>query len=113
MRQFTAGRFFEQHETLESLWRETRTPVRELYHGIIQVGVGFHHWGRGNFHGAAVLLEEGIRRLEPFAPACQGVDVAALVAAVRACHERLIELGEDRMREYDMGAAPRIHLEED
>jgi hypothetical protein len=57
--QFNAGEFFDQHETLELLWRDTRTPVRGLYHGILQVGVGFHHWGNGNFHGASTLLEEG------------------------------------------------------
>ena len=108
VRQFNDGEFFEQHETLELLWRQTRGPVRDLYHGILQVGVGLHHWRRGNFHGAAVLLEEGIRRLEPFRPSCQGVDVAALVDAARAARERLIALGQARMSEYDMADAPRI-----
>ncbi|HUQ16372.1 MAG TPA: DUF309 domain-containing protein, partial [Candidatus Saccharimonadales bacterium] len=46
--EFNAGRFFEQHETLEILWRDTRAPVRALFHGILQIGVGFHHWGKGN-----------------------------------------------------------------
>src|SRR5256712_9146780 len=72
--EFNRGEFFEQHETLELLWRATRTPDRGLYHGILQIGVGFHHWRRGNFHGASVLLEEGLGRLEPFAPTCQTVD---------------------------------------
>lgn len=112
MRQFNAGEFFEQHETVETLWRETRGPVRDLYHGILQVGVGLYHWRRGNFHGAAVLLEEGIARLEPFVPSCQGVDVSALVSAARQARERLIELGPDRMDEYDMATAPRISLSE-
>ncbi|MFN2520453.1 MAG: DUF309 domain-containing protein [Candidatus Limnocylindria bacterium] len=110
MAQFNEGRFFEQHETLETLWRETRAPVRDLYHGIIQVGVGFHHWSRGNYHGAAVLLEEGIRRLEAFRPSCQAVDVAALVEAARDAHGRLIALGPGRMSEFDMTGAPRIVL---
>ena len=65
--QFNAGEFFDQHETLETLWRGTRAPNRELYHGILQIGVGFHHWRSGNFHGASVLLEEGIERLGAFA----------------------------------------------
>ena len=55
--QFNAGEFFQQHETLELLWRDTTAPVRGLYHGILQVGVGFHHWRGRNFHGASVLLE--------------------------------------------------------
>ena len=106
--QFNAGEFFEQHETLELLWRATATPLRDLYHGILQVGVGFHHWRRGNFHGASVLLEEGIARLEPFAPSCQTIDVARLIADARAARGRLLELGEARMSEHDLSSAPRI-----
>ncbi|HUG55809.1 MAG TPA: DUF309 domain-containing protein [Candidatus Limnocylindrales bacterium] len=111
--QFNAGEFFEQHETLELLWRATAAPVRDLYHGILQVGVGFHHWRNGNFHGAGVLLDEGITRLGPFAPECQGVDVAGLIAATRAARDRLVELGPGRMAEFDLTAAPRIRLTRD
>ena len=106
--QFNAGEFFEQHETLELLWRATAAPVRDLYHGILQVGVGFHHWRRGNFHGASVLLEEGLARLEPFAPSCQTIDVARLVADARRARATLLELGESRMSEEDLSNAPRI-----
>lgn len=106
--QFNAGEFFEQHETLELLWRATATPVRDLYHGILQVGVGFHHWRRGNFHGACVLLEEGIGRLEPFAPGCQTIDVGRLITDARAARARLVALGPERMSEDDLSAAPRI-----
>ncbi len=106
--QFNAGEFFEQHETLELLWRATATPVRDLYHGILQVGVGFHHWRRGNFHGASVLLEEGIGRLEPFAPECQTIDVARLIADARAARARLLALGPARMSDDDLSGAPRI-----
>ncbi|HEY7623545.1 MAG TPA: DUF309 domain-containing protein [Candidatus Limnocylindria bacterium] len=108
--QFNAGEFFEQHETLEILWRETSAPVRGLYHGILQVGVGLHHWKGSNYHGAAVLLEEGIDRLRPFAPRCQTVDVAALIADATAARERLLALGPDRMSAYDFAQAPRIRF---
>jgi len=108
--QFNAGEFFEQHETLELLWRATPAPVRDLYHGILQIGVGFHHWRRGNFHGASVLLEEGIDRLRPFAPACQGVDVARLIADVTIARERLVSLGPERMSEFDLADAPRVRF---
>jgi predicted metal-dependent hydrolase len=108
--QFNAGEFFEQHETLELLWRDTRTPVRGLYHGILQIGVGFHHWRNGNHHGASVLIDEGIARLGPFAPRCQGVDVAALVRDARAARNELSRLGAERMNEYDLTRAPKVHL---
>jgi predicted metal-dependent hydrolase len=109
--QFNKGEFFEQHETLELLWRDTRTPDRGLYHGILQIGVGFHHWSKGNHHGASVLLNEGLERLRPFAPKCQGVDVAALIADAMRARDRLSKLGPDRMGEVDVAAiAPRIRL---
>jgi hypothetical protein len=91
------------------LWRATDVPVRGLYHGILQVGVGMHHWTKGNFHGATVLLAEGIERLRPFAPTCQGIDVAALIADASALREELLRLGEGRMGERDARQALQVH----
>ena len=109
--QFNSGEFFEQHETLELLWRDTRTPDRGLYHGILQIGVGFHHWRQGNFHGASVLLDEGLERLRPFAPSCQGVDVAVLIADATKARDLLVSLGSTRMDEVEvMAIAPRIRF---
>jgi uncharacterized protein len=109
--QFNRGEFFEQHETLELLWRGTRTPDRALYHGILQIGVGFHHWRNGNFHGAGVLLDEGIERLRPFAPSCQTVDVTGLITGATAARETLASLGQDRMRSVEVNRiAPQIRF---
>jgi len=109
--QLNAGEFFEQHETLELLWRDTRTPDRALYHGILQIGVGFHHWRNGNFHGASVLLDEGIDRLRPFAPLCHGVDVSRLIADASAGRDRLAALGAQGLHRVDvMSLAPRIRF---
>jgi predicted metal-dependent hydrolase len=85
--------------------------VRDLYHGILQVGVGFHHWRNGNFHGASTLLEEGIERLRPFAPWCQGVEVDALIAEAVTARDRLIAVGAEGMGRVDVTAvAPRIRF---
>ncbi len=84
--------------------------MRDLYHGIIQIGVGLYHWSRGNFHGAAVLMAEGIEHARPFEPSCQGVDVARLVADARALREELLSLGPERMGERDARHALRVHL---
>ena len=99
--QFNAGEHFEQHETLELLWRDTTGPARELYHGILQIGVGLHHWSKGNFHGATVLMAEGIDRLRTVPARCQDVDAARLLADATALRERLLDVGPDRMREID------------
>jgi len=44
-----------------------------------------------------VLLEEGIARLGPFAPSCQGVDVVALIRDATEARAELLRLGPDRI----------------
>jgi len=92
-RQFNAGEYFACHETLERLWIEERTAVRDLYKGILQIAVALHHEGRGNRRGALRLLQSGQALIEPFAPVCHGLDVAGLLVQVRACREALDYVG--------------------
>lgn len=108
--QFNRGEYFEQHETLEAAWIAESDPVRYLYQGILQIGVGFHHLNRGNARGAAGLWAKGVALLDTFPSRCQGVDVAALIAATRRCLEELIRLGPDRLAEFDRTLIPTITL---
>src|SRR4026209_2351782 len=82
--QFNRGEYFEQHETLELLWRAERRDVRRLYQGILQIGVAFHHLRRRNPQGTVYRLTRGAGYLLPFTPRCQGVDVEALLTAAAA-----------------------------
>lgn len=109
--QFNRGQFFEQHETLEAAWIDETDPVRYLYQGILQVGVGFYHLSRGNPYGAARLWARGVALLESFPPHCCGVDVAALVTAARRCIAELERLGHERAAEFDRSLVPRISLD--
>ena len=84
LEQFNRREFFECHETLEALWLAESGPVRELYQGVLQVGVGFYHLLRGNRAGALGLLGKGIGHLAPFVPERCGIDVAALVRDARS-----------------------------
>ncbi len=108
--QFNAGEFFEQHETLELLWRATEDDIRYLYQGILLVGVGFYHWERGNFHGAQAKLAAGVEMLEWFAPTCQTVDVAGLIASTRPCLDRILGLGPERLAELNRAMIPAVRL---
>jgi predicted metal-dependent hydrolase len=109
--QFNRGEFFEQHETLELLWRAERRDIRYLYQGILQIGVAFHHLRRLTHHGTVYMLTRGPRYLARFAPRCQGVNVAALVDDAAAALAEVQRLGPDRLAEFDWRLAPQVRLE--
>jgi uncharacterized protein len=112
--EFNAGEFFEQHETLELLWRATPAEIRHLYEGILLVGVGLHHLcTKHNFRGAAVKLDHGIRLLEAFPSVCHGVDIGRLRSDAKTARARLLELGPDHLAEFDSTWIPRVHLIQD
>ena len=106
--EFNAGRYWECHETLEEIWRVEPDPVRYLYQGILQVGVGFYHLRRGNYRGAVNKLRSGLAYLAPSAPACLGVDVARLRAEAGAILAALEARGPARMGEIDTSRLPRV-----
>ena len=109
--QFNRGEFFEQHETLELLWRAEPRDIRYLYQGILQIGVAFHHLRKLNHHGAVYMLTRGQRYLAPFAPACQRVDVQALLDAAAAALREVERLGASRLAEFDWNLVPKVRVE--
>ena len=106
--QFNRGEFFEQHETLEEEWLAESDPVRYLYQGILQIGVGFEHLRRGNPAGARALWLRGMGYLEPFAGGCMNVDVDRLVAATERCLAELERVGDDGLEGFDGTLVPRV-----
>jgi predicted metal-dependent hydrolase len=109
--QFNRGAYFEQHETLELLWRAERRDVRYLYQGILQIGVAFHHLRRLNHHGTVYMLTRGPRYLAPFAPRCQRVDVDALLRDAAAALREVERLGPAHLGEFDWRLAPQVRIE--
>ena len=110
--QFNRGEFFEQHETLELLWRAERRDIRFLYQGILQIGVAFHHLRKLNHHGTVYMLTRGPRYLAPFAPRCQRVDVQRLLDDAAVARREVERLGPTRLDEFDWRLAVRVHLVE-
>ena len=111
-KQFNRGEYWEQHETLETIWRaETDATIRNFYKGILQIGVGFHHLRKGNYNGVVKVLGRGINYLKPYAPSCYGVDVARLVKEASAVYWQVVEGGADGLRKVQEMELPRVHLQ--
>jgi len=110
--QFNRGEYWHQHETLEEVWRaESDESIRNFYKGILQIGVGFHHFTRRNHNGAVKVLTRGIDYLKPYAPRCRGVDVQRLIDEATRVLEQLRALGASRIAEIDVTNLPRVQYE--
>ncbi len=108
--QFNRGEYWEQHETLENVWRSERDPsIRNFYKGIIQVGVGFYHLSKGNYRGVVKVLARGINYLKPYAPECYGVEVARLIQEASVIYHRARELGPERLGDIPRASLPKVH----
>jgi uncharacterized protein len=107
--EFNRQEFFEQHETLEAIWINEPDPVRYLYQGILQVGVGFYHWRRGNWRGAVAKLGHGLSKLEPYRPSCMTLDVERLVSETSILREEIERRGPDNLPPFPPPRLPRVH----
>ena len=76
--------YFAAHEVLEDVWRDADPEERDFFQGLVHVAVAWYQAGRGNRVGCERQLEKAARRLGPFAPGYQGVDVASILQQVAA-----------------------------
>ncbi len=106
---FNTGQYYEAHEALEHEWHAERRPVRRLYQGILQIGVGFHHARGGNHKGAVLLLTDGIANVSEFMPSCQGIDTARLARESQICLEQIATLGPAVLSQFDWTIVPVVH----
>lgn len=111
LREFNRGAFFEQHELLEEAWRAEKRPIRELYQGILQVGVAFYQIELGNWHGAIKTFRRGLPKLRKLPPICQGIDLDQFLAAVESIHREVSQLDRARLSEFDKTRFPQIKYE--
>jgi len=107
---FNERRFYEQHEVIEHEWHAERGPIRRLYQGILQVGVGFYHALNGNQKGAVLLLTDGVEKLSGFLPSALGIDTARLVRETQSCLDSIRLLGLTHIDAFDGSSIPFIHM---
>lgn len=106
--EFNRGEYFEQHELLEQAWMAEPRAVREMYQGILQIGVAFLQIERDNWAGAVKMFRRGLPRLRTLPPVCQGVAIAPFRAAAEQIHWEVTDLGPERLGEFDRSRFPRI-----
>ena len=109
LEEFNAGQYFAQHETLELVWRAELRPVRELYRGILQIGVACLQIERGHAGGASQLIDHALRWLQPFRPTCQTIQVDRLLIDAAALRREIERAGLDQAERVNRALFPKVY----
>lgn len=107
---FNEGHFYKCHDYLEEAWVNDESAGRDLYRGILQVGIAYYQIERGNYRGAIKMLLRVRQWLDPLPEVCRGVNVARLKEDVNNVQDALQTLGPEKMDEIDRGLFRKIEL---
>src|SRR6266404_2428927 len=88
---FNSARFFDAHEVLEDVWRESpqHGPLRRHVQGMVQLAVAFHHQSKGNHVGARSVLERALRNLNGADSSFPSLDLERLRAELEIWRRHL------------------------
>lgn len=101
VKKFNQQQYFDQHESFELAWRAESRPIRDLYQGILQIGLAFLQIERGNWAGAVKMLRRGLPKLRRLPPVCQGIQLVSFIATAEEIHATLVTLGPENLSQLD------------
>lgn len=110
IKQFNEGHYYKCHDALEEAWMADESAGRDLYRGILQVGIAYFQIERGNYRGAVKMLLRVRQWLAPLPDVCRGVNVARLRRDVQNVHEALEAAGPDGLEDVDRALFRKIAL---
>jgi uncharacterized protein len=99
---FNERKFFEAHEALEEAWINEKGEIRNLYKGILQVGVTYLHIMRGNFDGAIKVHRRSLKWIKDWPDLCRGIYVKQIRQDLEVVMKEVERLGKEHIREFDM-----------
>ena len=108
---FNQGHYFEAHEALEAAWRDEKGPLRELYRGVLQVGVVYLHITRHNYPGAIKVHQRCMKWLQPWPETCRGIPIGQIRRDLESVMTALKELGPAHIAEFDIHLLKPIHYQ--
>lgn len=108
--EFNRQEFYKCHKTLEAMWKGESGTIRQLYKGILQMGVAFYHLQAGRPRSATFLLQRARVHLTPFAPHCMGIDLEHLLSSLAHCLERINQHKREGPDHVGWSWIPRIRM---
>lgn len=111
---FNRQAFFECHEVLEDLWRPLPpSPHKTFLQGLLQVGVGYHHWQKSNYTGAKNKLTSGLEKLSSVIKDSHyqcPTDLLPLIASAQADLNRIVEQEDRILPSYPASTISKLEL---
>lgn len=107
---FNQGQYYPAHDFLEEAWVVDESAGRDLYRGILQIGIAYYQIEQGNYRGAVKMLLRVRQWLDPLPRVCRGVDVAGLRDDVDRVYAALVALGPDRVQAFDRSLFGKVTL---
>jgi len=98
---FNQGEYYKCHDALEEAWLAEKGAARDLYRGILQVGIALYQVQRENYRGAVKMLLRVRQWLDPLPTVCQGVNIVALRENAQQIYAHVRALGPTRLGEFD------------
>lgn len=91
LRLFNAEEFFQCHDVLEDIWRETVGEEKLFYKALIHAAVALYHFSEGNMGGARKMCGSCCKYLEPYGPQHMGLDIEQFLRDFRHCFQELLD----------------------
>jgi hypothetical protein len=110
LRLFNAGEYHAQHDLFEEVWRNEPNPVRDLYQGVLQVGLAYYHIVEGNRRGALKMFKRAERWLAPLPDVCQGISIAQLRDDAAKARAAVLRLKDDELDRFDRALLQPVKL---
>jgi uncharacterized protein len=91
---FNGRRFWDAHESWETIWLAAESDVEQFLQGLIQLAAAYHHIQRGTLRGAPRLFDAALGRLAAFPDGFCGLDRASAETAARRHRQWVVSLVE-------------------
>lgn len=78
------------------------SPERDLYQGILQIGLAYYQITRGNYRGALKMFQRARLNLSPLGNSLLGIDIIRLQADAWSVESALRQLGPKQAKHLDL-----------
>ena len=76
---FNTGRYFECHDVLEELWKQTEGKEKDFYKGLIHAAVAMHLLSEKRIEGAIKRSNSSIELLRNYEPSFLNINTSSLI----------------------------------